>query len=58
MECIAAARRHIIAAKELGEDRQMRGSRRQALPRLVIESYREVLVTAKLWEHAHPDASA
>ena len=36
----------------------VRGSRREALPRLVIESYREVLVTAKLWEHAHPDTPA
>lgn len=30
------------------------GSRRAALPRLVLEAYREVLVTAKLWELAHP----
>lgn len=36
----------------------VRGSRRVLLPHLVVESYREVLVTAKLWEHAHPDAVA
>jgi hypothetical protein len=36
----------------------VRGSRRDALPRLVIESYREVLVAAKLWEHAHDESHA
>ena len=32
----------------------LRGARRAALPHLVIEAYRDVLVTAKLWELAHP----
>jgi len=30
-----------------------RGSRRTALPRVVIEAFREVLVATKLWELAH-----
>ncbi|MEW6270622.1 MAG: hypothetical protein AB1689_15165 [Thermodesulfobacteriota bacterium] len=30
-----------------------RGSRRELLPHVVIEAYREVLVAAKLWELAH-----
>lgn len=34
------------------------GSRREALPHAVIEAYREVLSTAKLWELAHGTALA
>jgi len=34
------------------------GSRREALPRVVIEAYRDVLVAAKLWELAHGPAVA
>jgi hypothetical protein len=34
------------------------GSRRVALPRVVLEAYREVLVTAKLWELVHGAAVA
>jgi hypothetical protein len=36
----------------------VRGSRRVALPHLVIEAYREVLVAAKLWELASGQARA
>lgn len=34
------------------------GTRRDALPHVVIEAYREVLATAKLWELAHGTALA
>lgn len=44
-----------IFARGLGG---VRGSRREAVPRLVIEAYREVLVAAKLWELAHGPALA
>jgi len=36
----------------------VRGSRRAALPHLVVEAYREVLVAAKLWELANGAAVA
>lgn len=34
------------------------GSRREALPRVLIEAYREVLIAAKLWELGHGAALA
>lgn len=34
----------------------VRGERRLALPRAVLEAYRDVLTAAKLWELGHPDA--